>query len=130
MVQIYHGYILHSSSFPTTPHTPKSELKRRSYDPDKLDRENFVAIEFYVATEFSIVTEKTLSPQKNCVATKTLEKKPKKVENRYFGLFSSPFHPRTINTLFVFKVFRATERWENTSHGVFSLNCPFFSVVL
>ena len=37
MFQLYHGYILHSKIFPTTPHTPKSELKRRSYDPDKLD---------------------------------------------------------------------------------------------
>ena len=27
------------------PHTPKSELKRRSYDPDKLDKENYVATE-------------------------------------------------------------------------------------
>ena len=127
---------LHSKIFPTTSHTPKSKLKRRSYGPDKLDkencrnRENSVATKFsvtteklyrdrenYVATKFSVATEKTLSSQRklchdkvfchdreNSVATEKLccnknaEKKPKKAENGYFGLFSRAFHPRTINT--------------------------------
>ena len=35
-----HGFILHSKNFPTSIHTPKSELKRRSYDPDKLEKKN------------------------------------------------------------------------------------------
>ena len=35
-----HGCILHSKSFPTSTHTPKSELKRRSYGPDKLEKKN------------------------------------------------------------------------------------------
>ena len=33
-----HGCILHSKSFPTTPHTPKSEFKRRSYVINKLEK--------------------------------------------------------------------------------------------
>ena len=53
-----HGYILHSKSFPTTPHTPKSELKRINYDSNKLDKENYRDIEDYVATKFSVATEK------------------------------------------------------------------------
>ena len=71
---------------------------------------------FYVATEktvsrhsfssFYVAIEKTVSRQKNYVATeKTVLrqkrwKKPKKAKNGYFGLFSSPFHPKTINTCF------------------------------
>ena len=35
-----HGCILHSKSFPTSTHTPKSKLKRRSYDSDKLEKKN------------------------------------------------------------------------------------------
>ena len=57
-----------------------------------------------------VTIEKTVLRHKRC-------KKPKKAENGYFGLFSCPFHPRTINTGF-FLVFRAMGRWENTSHGV------------
>ena len=64
-----HGYILHSKIFPTTPHTPKSELKRRSYDPDKLDKENCRDIENYVATKFSVATEKLCHDSKFYVAT-------------------------------------------------------------
>ena len=95
MVQLYHGNILHSKSFLTTPHTPKFELKRRSYGSDKLDKEN------YVATEKTVATEKLRRNRKNRVATKTPEKTKKKAEKRYFGLFSSPFHPRPINTHFL-----------------------------
>ena len=74
MVKIYHGCILHSKRFPTTPHTPKSELKQRSYGPDKLDkencrdRENSIVTKFYVAQSklcrdrvFSVTIEKNLS---------------------------------------------------------------------
>ena len=35
-----HGCILHSNSFPMSTHTPKSELKRISYDPDNLEKKN------------------------------------------------------------------------------------------
>ena len=35
-----HGCILHSKSFPTSTRKPKSELKRRSYGPDKLEKKN------------------------------------------------------------------------------------------
>ena len=35
-----HGWILHSKSFPTSTHMPKSELKQRSYGPDKLEKKN------------------------------------------------------------------------------------------
>ena len=34
------GCILNSKIFPTSTHTPKSELKRRSYDLDKLEKKN------------------------------------------------------------------------------------------
>ena len=45
-----HGYIIHSKSFPTTPHTLKSDFKRRSYVINKLEKKtsfvaDFVAIE-------------------------------------------------------------------------------------
>ena len=58
MIQIYYGYILHSKIFPTTPHTPKSELKRRSYGLDKLDKVFCRIVENYVATKFSAATKK------------------------------------------------------------------------
>ena len=50
-------------------------------------------------------------------------------ENCCFGLFSSPFHPRTINTSFFFLGFLGKKgRWENTSHGVSLFETfPFFS---
>ena len=58
-----HGCILHSKSFPTSTHTPKSELKRRSYGPDKLEKKNQLLsrnlcrdIRFDVATRFDVVT--------------------------------------------------------------------------
>ena len=70
MVQLYHGYILHSKIFPTTPHTPKSELKRRSYDPDKLDKENYRNRENSVAKKFSVATEKLYRNRENSVMTK------------------------------------------------------------
>ena len=38
--KIPHGCILHSNIFTTSTYTPKSELKRRSYGPDKLEKKN------------------------------------------------------------------------------------------
>ena len=35
-----YGCILHSNRFPTSTHMPKSELKQRSYGPDKLEKKN------------------------------------------------------------------------------------------
>ena len=35
-----HGFILHSNFFPTSTHMPKSELKRRNYGLDKLEKKN------------------------------------------------------------------------------------------
>ena len=64
--------------------------------------------------------------KKLCCDTKTLEKQ-KKAENGYFGLFSSPFHLRTINTRF-FRFLGQQGRWENTSHGVSLSKLPFFLV--
>ena len=38
MDKIHDGCIIHSKRFPTTPHMPKFELKRRSYGPEKLEK--------------------------------------------------------------------------------------------
>ena len=35
-----YGCILNSKIFPTSTHTPKSDLKQRSYGPDKLEKKN------------------------------------------------------------------------------------------
>ena len=70
MVQLYYGYILNSKIFPTTPDTPKSELKRRSYGPDKLDKENCRNRENSVTTKFFVATEKLCRDRENSVATK------------------------------------------------------------
>ena len=48
--QFHHGCIQHSKIFPTSTHTPKSELKRRSYGPDKLEKKNQLLSRFGVAT--------------------------------------------------------------------------------
>ena len=53
-----------------------------------------------IATEFSIATKKTLSQQRNSVATETLEKIQKRPKTSILDCFSSPIHPRTINTHF------------------------------
>ena len=63
---------------------PKFELKRRSYDPDKLDKENYVVIENYVAIEktvsqhsfssFYVVTKKTIAIEKLCCDRKKLSR--------------------------------------------------------
>ena len=78
-----HGCILHSKSFPTSTHTPISELKRRSYGPDKLEKKNQllsrklaatgngVATEDGVATEHGVVTEDGVATE-NGVATEDL----------------------------------------------------------
>ena len=63
-----HGYILNSKIFPTTPHMPKSKLKRRSYGSDKLDEENYRNIENSVATMFLVATEKLCRNRENSIA--------------------------------------------------------------
>ena len=45
-----HGCILHSKRFPTTPHMPKSEFKRRSYAINKLEKKTSPLADF-VATK-------------------------------------------------------------------------------
>ena len=120
-----------------TPYTPKSELKRRSYGPDKFDKENCRDKIFCRTGQTLSRQRKLCRDRKNCVATENLcrykkklcrdkntKKKPKMAENGYFGLFSSPFHPRIINTRFL--GFRAMGRWENTSHGVSLSKLPIF----
>ena len=67
MVQLYHGYILHSQCFPTTPRTPKSKLKRRSYGLDNLDKENCSDRESSIATKFSIATKKLCHDRENSI---------------------------------------------------------------
>ena len=63
------SYILHSKRFPTTPHTPKSELKRRSYGLDKLDKVFCRTIENYITTWFSATTEKLCRDIENYALT-------------------------------------------------------------
>ena len=46
-----YGCILHSKIFPTTRHTLKSELKRRSYGLDKLEKKNWLLSRKNVATK-------------------------------------------------------------------------------
>ena len=65
-----HGCILHSKSFPTSTHTPKSELKRRSYAPDKLEKKNQLLSRKLVATRNMSQLE-TCRDQKH-VATRKL----------------------------------------------------------
>ena len=61
-----YGCILHSKIFPTSTHTPKSELKRRSYGPDKLEKKNQLLSRKLVATR------KIMSRPENLVATRKL----------------------------------------------------------
>ena len=70
MVQLYRGYILHSKSFQTKPYTFKSELKRRSYDLDKLDKENYRNKENSIVTKFSVAIEKLCRNRENSIMTK------------------------------------------------------------
>ena len=51
MVQNLNGCILNSNSFTTIHHTPKSELNRRSYDTDKLEKKNWLLRKKNVATK-------------------------------------------------------------------------------
>ena len=67
-----HGCILHSNIFPTSTHTPKSELKRRSYGPDKLEKKNQLLSRNLVATKKLCPNQKTVSRPKNLVATRKL----------------------------------------------------------
>ena len=56
-----HRCILHSKIFPTSTHTPKSELKRRSYGPDKLEKKNQLLSRKLVATRKLSCNQKTWS---------------------------------------------------------------------
>ena len=67
-----HGCILHSKSFPTSTHTPKSELKQRSYGPDKLEKKNQLLSRKLVATRKLSCNQKTRSRPENLVATRKL----------------------------------------------------------
>ena len=64
MVQLYHGYILHSKRFPTTPHMPKSELNEEVMAPTSW-------------TKKTIATEKTLPRQSFCCNRETLSRQRK-----------------------------------------------------
>ena len=70
-----HGCILHSKIFPTSTHTPKSELKRRSYGSDKLEKKNQLLSGKLVATGNGVVTGNGVATEngvvtENLVATK------------------------------------------------------------
>ena len=78
-----HGCILNSKSFPTSTHTPKSELKRRSYGLDKLEKKNQLLSRKLVATrklcrdqKNCVATRKVGHHQKNCVATRKIVSLP------------------------------------------------------
>ena len=73
-----HGCILHSKSFPTSTHTPKSELERRSYGPDKLEKKNQLLSRKLVTTRKLCRDQKTWSRPGNCVATRKLGRDLKK----------------------------------------------------
>ena len=66
------GCILNSNIFPTSTHTPKSELKRRSYSPDKLEKKNQLLSGKFVATRKLCHDQKTWSRPGHCVATRKL----------------------------------------------------------
>ena len=55
------GCIVHSKIFPKSTHTPKSELKRRSSGPDKLERKNQLLSRKLVATRKLCRDQKTWS---------------------------------------------------------------------
>ena len=69
--KFHHVCILYSKIFPTSTHTPKYELKRRSYSPDKLEKKNKLLSRNYRG-QASCHNQETVSRPKNCVATKKL----------------------------------------------------------
>ena len=73
-----HGFILHSKIFPTSTHTPKSELQRRSYGPDKLEKKNKL-LSKNCRDQASCHDQETWSRPKNCVAAKKTVSRPKKL---------------------------------------------------
>ena len=73
-----HGFILHSKSFPMSTHTPKSELKWRSYGPDKLEKKNQFVVWKISSTRKLCRDQKTWSRPGNCVATRKLGRDLKK----------------------------------------------------
>ena len=86
-IKFPHGCILHSKSFPTSTHTPKSELKQRSYGPDKLKKKNQLLSRKLVATKKLCRDQKTGRNQKtwsrpeDCVATRKLGHDQKRCRN-------------------------------------------------
>ena len=76
-----HGFILHSKIFPTSTHMPKSELKRRSYGPDKLEKKNKL-MSINCRDQASCHDQETWSrPQKLCRNQETWSR-PKKTVSR------------------------------------------------
>ena len=93
-----HGCILHSKIFPTSTRTPKSELKRRSYGPDKLEKKNQLLSRKLVATRKLCRDQKTWSrPKKNCgdqfvvLRPKTLQKPKKRPKSDILTYFKAHF---------------------------------------
>ena len=82
-----HGCILNSNRFPTSTHTPKSELKRRSYGPDKLEKKKTSCSPETVASKQAVMTrklsrdKKTVSRPKKCRDQETWSR-PKKTVSR------------------------------------------------
>ena len=73
--KIPHGCILHSNIFPTSTHTPKSKLKRRSYGPNKLEKKNKL-LSRNCRDQASCHDQETWSrPQKLCCDQKTVTTK-------------------------------------------------------
>ena len=80
MVQIPSWMILHSKSFPTSTHTPKSELKRRSYGPESWRRktgcgqESMSRLGEYVATRKYGATRRVCCDQESMSRPEMLQK--------------------------------------------------------
>ena len=66
------GCILHSNTFPTSTHTPKSELQRRSYSLDKLEKKNRLLSKNCRDQESCHDQETWSRPQKLCRDQKTV----------------------------------------------------------
>ena len=85
-----HGCILDSKSFPMTPNMPKSELKRRSYGPDKLEKK-IKQLSRNCRDQASCVTTKKLSrPSKLCCDQKA-EKNKKRPKIDFLAYFQAHF---------------------------------------
>ena len=79
-----HGCILHSKIFPTSTHTPRFELKRRSYGPDKLEKKNKL-LSRNCRDQASCHNQETWSrPKKLCCDQETVSR-PKTLEKTKKG---------------------------------------------